>query len=97
VRITLEANRVTDGIVAIIADTGPGIPAAFRQKVLQRFYRLEGNRTPPGSGLGLSLVNAIAFLHGASLSLQDNEPGLRCVLHFPWKNRSTASAPASSD
>jgi signal transduction histidine kinase len=54
--------------------------------VLQRFYRLETSRTTPGSGLGLSLVNAIATLHDATLDLRDNEPGLRCVLRFPARN-----------
>ena len=81
-RISLEATRQPHGIVVIVADTGPGIPAASRNKVLQRFYRLEGSRTTPGNGLGLSLVNAIAVLHAASLDLHDNRPGLRCVLHF---------------
>jgi signal transduction histidine kinase len=81
--ISLEAKRVAGGIAATVADTGPGIPAAFRTKVLQRFYRLEASRTTPGNGLGLSLVNAVAVLHGASLGLSDNEPGLRCVLRFP--------------
>ena len=80
----------------MVADTGPGIPAAFRKKVLQRFYRLEGSRTTPGSGLGLSLVNAVAVLHGASLDLQDNEPGLRCVLHFGGQIRPTMLLPAGS-
>jgi signal transduction histidine kinase len=94
--ISLQAKREANGIVAILADTGPGIPAALRKKVLQRFYRLEGSRTTPGNGLGLSLVNAITVLHGASLDLQDNEPGLRCILCFSRTKRSTASAPASS-
>jgi signal transduction histidine kinase len=85
--ISLDARREPDGIVAILADTGPGIPAAFRKKVLQRFYRLERSRTTAGNGLGLSLVNAVAILHGASLELRDNEPGLRCILCFPGKSR----------
>jgi signal transduction histidine kinase len=84
--LSLEAKREPDGIVATLSDTGPGIPAAFRKKVLQRFYRLEGSRTTPGSGLGLSLVNAVAVLHGASLDLRDNQPGLRCVLRFPGES-----------
>jgi signal transduction histidine kinase len=94
--ISLDARREPEGIVAILADTGPGIPAAFRKKVLQRFYRLEGSRTTAGSGLGLSLVNAVAVLHGASLDLRDNEPGLRCILCFPENNKSAVSAPPGS-
>jgi signal transduction histidine kinase len=81
-RLFINAASAPDDVMVIVADTGPGIPAAYRQKVLQRFYRLETSRTTPGSGLGLSLVNAIVALHDATLELQDNKPGLRCVLHF---------------
>jgi signal transduction histidine kinase len=72
------ARRIT----AKVADNGPGIPAAFHEKVLQRFYRLEASRTTPGNGLGLSVVRAIAILHDAQLGLHDNKPGLLCVLQF---------------
>jgi signal transduction histidine kinase len=68
--------------VALVADNGPGIPAALRQKVLQRFYRMEASRTTPGSGLGLSLVDAVASVHGAAFKLEDNAPGLRCLIRF---------------
>ncbi len=80
--IEVKAERAATGITAWIADNGPGIPAAYREKVLQRFYRLEASRTTPGNGLGLSVVRAIATLHHAGLVLEDNKPGLRCVLHF---------------
>lgn len=96
VHIAVEAKRVADGIEAMVADTGPGIPPAFREKVLQRFYRLEESRTTPGNGLGLSLVSAVAVLHGASLDLWENEPGLRCVLRFHDQTGSTASVPVGS-
>jgi len=69
--------------MAAVTDSGPGIPVGEREKVLRRFYRLEKSRTSPGSGLGLSLVKAIADLHGAALELSDNTPGLRVVLKFP--------------
>ncbi|MBI1219891.1 MAG: HAMP domain-containing protein [Rhodobacteraceae bacterium] len=65
-----------------IVDNGPGIPAQEREKVLRRLYRLERSRTTPGSGLGLSLVKAIADLHGARLSLGDAGPGLEIQLAF---------------
>lgn len=68
--------------VAEVCDKGPGIPAEERGRVLRRFYRLERSRTTHGSGLGLSLVQAIAQLHNADLALTDNEPGLRVVLRF---------------
>jgi signal transduction histidine kinase len=80
--IEVAAERIGEEITASVADNGPGIPAACREKVLQRFYRLEASRTTPGNGLGLSAVVAIATLHGTSLVLDDNQPGLRCVLHF---------------
>ncbi|MGF1526107.1 MAG: sensor histidine kinase [Candidatus Competibacterales bacterium] len=66
-----------------VADSGPGIPAAQRQRVLERFVRLDTARSQPGNGLGLSLVNAVAKLHGATLELDDNDPGLRVSLAFP--------------
>jgi signal transduction histidine kinase len=63
-----------------IADTGPGVPALERAAVLQRFYRSARDRGAPGSGLGLSIVAAIARLHGFSLELEDARPGLRATL-----------------
>jgi signal transduction histidine kinase len=71
------------GCELIVADTGPGIPEADRDRVLDRFVRLEASRNSPGSGLGLSLVRAVARLHGAELILADNLPGLRVILRFP--------------
>jgi len=71
------------GQTGIIADDGSGIPAAERGKVFQRFYRLESSRTTPGSGLGLSLVAAIAELHDIAIELDDNHPGLKVTLRFP--------------
>lgn len=66
-----------------VADTGPGIPAGEREAVFRRLYRLESSRTTPGSGLGLSLVRAIADLHDARIELGDNAPGLRVAIRFP--------------
>jgi signal transduction histidine kinase len=81
-RIALAAAAGPRGPVGTVADTGPGIPEAARGQVFQRFYRLERSRTTPGSGLGLSLVAAIADLHGIAVSLDDNRPGLRVTLDF---------------
>ncbi len=81
VEVRAEAS---DGVARIIvADRGPGVPAPERGRVLGRFVRLEASRSEPGSGLGLSLVAAVARLHGGSLRLEDNEPGLRVVLVLP--------------
>lgn len=81
--ITLGLARHGDRVVLSVADHGPGIPAAERDKVLQRLYRLERSRTTPGSGLGLSLVAVIADLHDAHLTLGDNDPGLVVALALP--------------
>jgi signal transduction histidine kinase len=83
--VTVTAER-NDGTVAIaVADRGIGIPESERAHVLQRFVRLEGARTRPGFGLGLSLAAAVARLHGGELRLEDNSPGLRAVLLLPAK------------
>ncbi len=81
--ITVTASRSPDGHPRIeVRDTGPGVPAHLRTYVIQRFTRLDSSRGSPGSGLGLSLVAAVAELHGAVLNLGDNNPGLAAVLTF---------------
>jgi signal transduction histidine kinase len=72
-----------DRILLTIADNGPGIPEADRGRAVERFVRLEQSRSQPGSGLGLSLANAVAHLHGGELRLEDNQPGLRSVIVLP--------------
>ncbi len=76
--ISLE---VDDESIAI-CDSGPGIPAAEQDRVFQRFYRLDHSRSSPGAGLGLSLVRAVAVLHGIEIELSDNAPGLCVTLRF---------------
>ncbi len=82
-------------VIASVCDNGPGIPDGECERVLRRFYRCERSRSSPGSGLGLSLVAAIAKYHGAALSLTDNHPGLRVVLRFPISSNSVRSGPHS--
>ncbi len=82
-RIEVTAELVAGRPVAVVADSGPGIPPAERDKVFRRFYRLDASRATAGSGLGLSLVAAIAELHHVSVELTDNEPGLGVTLRFP--------------
>ncbi len=82
-RIALRLGMVAGQAQITIADNGPGIPESARAKVFQRLYRLEESRSMPGSGLGLSLVAAVAELHGARVSLEDEAPGLRVRLVFP--------------
>ena len=67
----------------VIADSGPGIPESAREKVFQRFFRLEQSRTTPGNGLGMSLVAAVVRLHRMTIRLEDNRPGLRVIIGFP--------------
>ena len=81
--IKLSVARQGDRMLAGVADNGPGIPADKRENVFQRLYRLDHSRSTPGSGLGLSLVRAIADLHGASITLEDCQPGLALVVSFP--------------
>jgi signal transduction histidine kinase len=81
-RIVLSATENQGRAEVVVADTGPGIPAELREKVFQRFFRIEDSRSAFGSGLGLSLVRAVAELHGAHISLTDNGPGLRALLVF---------------
>ena len=81
--VVIAAERIGGSIVLTIADRGPGIAPADRARVLDRFVRLEGSRSRPGSGLGLSLAAAVARMHGGSVELQDNEPGLRVRLTLP--------------
>jgi signal transduction histidine kinase len=81
VRVTVGA--AARGAFIAVADNGPGIPAAERGRVFKRFYRLERGRRTPGNGLGLSLVAAVARLHGARIELRDNAPGLVFRLWFP--------------
>ncbi|MEE8094535.1 MAG: HAMP domain-containing sensor histidine kinase [Gammaproteobacteria bacterium] len=71
------------GARVVVADSGAGIPAEERTRVLERFYRLETHRGSPGSGLGLSLVAAVVSLHGGSVTLEDHCPGLRVQLDLP--------------
>ncbi len=81
--ITIGLAADQTGCRLWVADHGPGIPADARADVLERFVRLDRSRSTPGTGLGLSLVRAIAALHGAEISLEDNAPGLIVTLSFP--------------
>lgn len=81
-RIAIDGRADAPGVRVRIADTGPGVPADRLDDVFRRFVRLDPSRGSGGSGLGLSLVKAIADLHEAEIALLDNKPGLACVLLF---------------
>ena len=83
-KVRIRAAITPDGVDLSVADSGPGIPEADRSRVTERFVRLEASRNSPGTGLGLSLVAAVAHFHHAELVLEDNLPtGLKAVLRFP--------------
>jgi signal transduction histidine kinase len=82
-RVSLAVRAEGEEAVVAVADNGPGVPEADRGRVTQRFVRLEGSRTAPGSGLGLSLVQAVASLHKGALVLGDAAPGLVAELRLP--------------
>ncbi len=81
--VTVTVNERDRLAVVAIADDGPGIPPQEHQNVFRRFYRLESSRCTPGNGLGLSLVAAVVRLHGASIALLDNAPGLKIEIRLP--------------
>jgi signal transduction histidine kinase len=80
--VTVEVTRNGSAVISV-ADDGPGIPDNELQNVFKRFYRLERGRRTPGNGLGLSLVAAVARLHGARIEMEDQSPGLKFRLRFP--------------
>jgi signal transduction histidine kinase len=95
IEITLQPGP-KHGASLTISDNGPGIPKSERGKVIRRFYRLDSSRGSPGNGLGLSLVAAIAELHGVSVRLAANNPGgLKVTLAFPPMNTECASSYAA--
>src|SRR5580658_3162864 len=82
--IAVAVHKQPDGSVQIaVADNGPGIQDAEKDKVFERFYRGDASRGTPGVGLGLSLVQAVAKLHGSVLELSNLHPGLQVVLTLP--------------
>lgn len=81
--VTVTVTDGGAGAAVAVADDGPGIPAGEYQNVFRRFYRLEQSRCTTGNGLGLSLVEAVARLHGARIDMRDTAPGLEVRLHFP--------------
>ena len=91
--IVLGLRRSGQRLVGYVQDTGPGIPATDRGRVLGRFVRLASSRSTPGNGLGLALVAAVADLHGMRLTLEDAEPGLRVSLQCDAASSSESATP----
>lgn len=94
-RVELELTETEAGPLVEVSDTGPGIPAERRAQVFARFHRLDKSRNVPGSGLGLSLVQAIVRMHGFSISLAER-PGGGCIVRLlcgPAVAEASANAP----
>jgi signal transduction histidine kinase len=81
--IVLSAREEEGRVLISVADRGPGIAQPDRVRAVERFVRLPESAAQPGSGLGLSLAAAVATLHGGTLTLEDNAPGLRVVIALP--------------
>jgi signal transduction histidine kinase len=90
--IVVRALRDGEHIMLEVSDSGPGVPEPDRQRVVERFVRLEQSRSEPGSGLGLSLASAVARLHGGELRLEDNAPGLKSIIVLPRAGPAVPSA-----
>lgn len=91
--IEIAVRETPAGIALSVADSGSGIPAEDRERVIDRFVRLESSRNSPGTGLGLSLVAAVARLHEAAFELADNKPGLKATLVFARGPKRVSAGP----
>jgi signal transduction histidine kinase len=80
--VQISAWRRARAVLVDVADPGPGIPPGFRDKVFQRFFRLERSRTTPGTGLGLSLVAAVVRMHHADVKFADDEDTFMVRVRF---------------
>ncbi len=82
-RVSIGVHEASQDVVLSVTDNGPGIPDRDLARVRERFVRLDQSRNTQGSGLGLSLVDAIAQIHGGELRLKNLERGLRVEMRFP--------------
>lgn len=81
--VELGVEAAPDAVCLTVRDHGPGVPPQDRERLTDRFVRLDRSRSKPGAGLGLSMVKAIVGLHGGTLALEDAAPGLRVAVRFP--------------
>ncbi|TQI76309.1 signal transduction histidine kinase [Bosea sp. AK1] len=95
--VAVSARAIGDQVELSVADHGSGIPEADRGRVFDRFVRLDTSRSKPGFGLGLSLVAGVVRLHGGSLTLEDNAPGLRVVILLPVGSPKPVDTPALAE
>lgn len=95
--VHVDYTQGEDETTIIISDTGPGIAPDYRERVFEKFFRLEMSRSEKGNGLGLSLVAAIARIHGGRITLADNAPGLRVRFVFPQTATREYTAPQQTE
>jgi hypothetical protein len=96
--IEVTIRRRSDGLAEIaVTDNGPGILDSEKAKVVERFYRGDASRGTPGVGLGLSLAQAVAKLHGSALELSNRDPGLRAVIAVACIDPAVSSGVAPSN
>jgi signal transduction histidine kinase len=91
--VTVCATMIDDAPRLVVRDDGPGVPDPERDRLFDRFYRLERSRSTPGNGLGLALVAAVSKLHGAKVTAQDARPGLEVCVDFPGPLRRPPAQP----
>jgi signal transduction histidine kinase len=84
--VTVSTARPdADAAAMVVTDNGPGMTSVQRGRATERFFRGDASRGTPGVGLGLSLVQAVARLHGGTLDFADQHPGLAAMISFPRK------------
>jgi len=89
-KVEVSCGRQDRSLVLQVADRGPGIPADQRDKVFERFHRVDSSRTGAGAGLGLAIAKWIVTTHGGSITLEDNHPGVRLVVNLPLVHKGAA-------
>lgn len=94
--VTIRAKRHKNVVVIEVVDPGPGIPEEFREKAFQRFFRLERSRTTPGTGLGLSLVRAVALIHRADVKFENYGPAFAVCVLIPDAGTPETGSPSAA-
>ena len=89
-------TRRNGDVVLAVEDDGPGVPEELRERIFERFVRGDGERGG-SSGLGLSIVRAVAESHGGRVDLEDADPGARFVVHLPAEAEEPVDEPVPAE
>lgn len=95
-KVEVSCTRQDGSLVLEVSDHGPGIPADQRDRVFERFHRVDSTRNGSGAGLGLSIAKWIVTTHGGSIDLQDNRPGVRLTITIPLGQQGSPRQPIDS-